>query len=92
MPQPPIAPTPPAQSAPEPRWLYYAFSTIAQCAAALVALIGFLGLWRMDRLREERDQTERDLRGLLLRVKWLNAEEAMILSIYDLIQARLWPL
>jgi hypothetical protein len=31
---------------------YYAFSTIAQCAAALAALIGFFGLWRQDRLRE----------------------------------------
>lgn len=39
----------------DPTWLYYALSTIAQCAAALAALIGFLGLWRLDRLREERE-------------------------------------
>lgn len=32
--------------------LYYALSTIAQCAAALAALIGFFGLWRQDRLWE----------------------------------------
>jgi hypothetical protein len=45
--------------------LYYALSTIAQCAAALAALIGFLGLWRLDRLREEQRlivHTESDLR------------------------------
>ena len=34
--------------------IFYALSTIAQCAAALAALIGFLGLWRMDRLKQER--------------------------------------
>jgi len=28
--------------------LYYALSTIAQVAAALAALIGFLGLWKLD--------------------------------------------
>jgi len=50
----------------DPTWLYYALSTIAQCAAALAALIGFLGLWRLDRLKQERDQVERDLRGLLV--------------------------
>jgi hypothetical protein len=42
----------------EPTALYYALSTIAQCAAALAALIGFLGLWRLDRLREEAHQIE----------------------------------
>jgi hypothetical protein len=35
-----------------PDTLYYAFSTIAQCAAALAAFIGFFGLWRLDLLRE----------------------------------------
>jgi hypothetical protein len=49
----------------DPTALYYALSTIAQCAAALAALIGFLGLWRLDRLQRERDQAEQDLRGLL---------------------------
>ena len=33
--------------------LYYALSTIGQCAAALAALIGFLGMWRLDRLKDE---------------------------------------
>src|SRR5688572_7177032 len=37
----------------DPTALYYVLSTIAQCAAALVALIGFLGMWRLDRLRDE---------------------------------------
>jgi hypothetical protein len=49
--------------------LYYALSTLAQCAAALAALIGFLGLWRLDRLKQEHDQVERDLRGLLAGVR-----------------------
>ena len=40
----------------DPTSSYYALSTIAQCAAALAALIGFLGLWRLDRLRAEREQ------------------------------------
>ena len=33
--------------------LYYALSTIAMVAAALAALIGFLRMWRLDRLRDE---------------------------------------
>jgi hypothetical protein len=40
---------------------YYALSTIAQCAAALAALIGFLGLWKLDRLRREAEQIEPSL-------------------------------
>jgi hypothetical protein len=46
----------------DPTALYYAFSTIAQCAAALAALIGFFGLWTVERLRQEEDQAERELR------------------------------
>jgi hypothetical protein len=41
--------------------LYYALSTIAQCAAALAALIGFLSLWRLDRLREEKEPFDRHI-------------------------------
>jgi hypothetical protein len=33
--------------------LYAALNTVAQCAAALAALIGFFGMWRLDRHREE---------------------------------------
>jgi hypothetical protein len=44
--------------------LYYALSTIAQCAAALAALIGFLVLWRLDRLREEQMQALQMLRNV----------------------------
>jgi hypothetical protein len=40
----------------DPNALYAALNTVAQCAAALAALIGFLGLWRLDRLRDEREQ------------------------------------
>ena len=42
----------------DPTALYYALSTIAQCAAALAALIGFLGMWRLDRLQDEERQAE----------------------------------
>jgi hypothetical protein len=49
----------------DPTALYYAPSTIAQGAAALAALIGFLGLWRLNRLREEYDQAARDVGWLL---------------------------
>ena len=38
-----------------------AFSTLAEVAASLAALIGFFGLWRLDRLRQERRDLERDL-------------------------------
>jgi hypothetical protein len=45
--------------------IYYALSTIAQCAAALAALVGFLGMWRLDRLQEEYGQAVRDVGWLL---------------------------
>ncbi len=71
----------------EANTLYYALSTIAQCAAALAALIGFLGLWRQDRLKQERDQAERDLRGLLIgRHLGVSAENCYVLHIDDIIQ------
>src|SRR5215471_2597504 len=38
-----------------------ALSTLAQIAATLAALIGFLGLWKLDRLRRDQDEAERDL-------------------------------
>jgi hypothetical protein len=41
--------------------LYYAFNTIAQCAAALAALIGFFGMWRLDRYREEARRLTRSI-------------------------------
>jgi hypothetical protein len=44
--------------------LLYALSTIAQCAAALAALIGFFGLWRQDRLRERMNIADRVIDGL----------------------------
>jgi hypothetical protein len=44
---------------------YYAFSTIAQVAAALAALIGFLGLWRIDKLGEERERLGHYIRWML---------------------------
>jgi hypothetical protein len=47
--------------------LYYALSTIAQCAAALAALIGFFGLWQLDRLQEQREEAMQHLRVLLIR-------------------------
>jgi hypothetical protein len=47
-------------------WLYYALSTIAQVAAALAALIGFLGMWRLDRLRDEDDEIVQRLKNLMI--------------------------
>ncbi len=38
--------------------LFYALSTLAQVAAALAALIGFFGLWQLDRLREQQRRRE----------------------------------
>jgi hypothetical protein len=48
--------------------LLYALSTIAQCAAALAALIGFLGLWRLDRLRGLMREAEDEMIGGVLRI------------------------
>jgi hypothetical protein len=45
----------------DPTALYYALSTVAQCAAALAALLGFLGLWRLEQLREETTQARQEL-------------------------------
>ena len=56
----------------DPTWLYYALSTIAQCAAALAALIGFLGLWRLDRLKQERDQVPGDVPRVVCRPTRVN--------------------
>jgi hypothetical protein len=50
----------------DPIHLLYARSTIAQCAAALAALIGCLGIWRLDRMRGRHDQVEQNLRLLLV--------------------------
>jgi hypothetical protein len=49
-------------------WLYYALSTIAQSAAALAAILGSFGLWRLGHLREldhEYGDQERQIRGEL---------------------------
>src|SRR5262245_12841716 len=48
--------------------LYYALSTIAQCAAALAALIGFLGLWQLDRLREITHEVEDEMIAVVLQL------------------------
>jgi hypothetical protein len=45
----------------DPTALYYVLSTIAQCAAALAAFIGFLALWTLDWLRREAEQIEPSL-------------------------------
>jgi hypothetical protein len=73
----------------DPTALYYAFNTIAQCTAALAALTGFLGLWRLDRLREERTQAEHYLRWVMYRehlnMDLQSAQEVMILPTDRLI-------
>jgi hypothetical protein len=52
--------------------LYYALSTIAQCAAALAAILGAFGLWRLGHLREfnrEDEEQERQIKLKLVRVR-----------------------
>ena len=51
--------------------LYYALSTIAIVAPALAALIGFLRMWQLDRLRDEINRIEPDLRELISRTSRL---------------------
>jgi hypothetical protein len=50
----------------DPTALYYALSTIGQVAAALAALIGFLGQWWLTRLHDEETRIEQKLRELVL--------------------------
>lgn len=45
--------------------LLYALSTLAQTCAALVALVGALGLYRLKSLEERGQEAERNLRGVL---------------------------
>ena len=44
--------------------LLYILSTLAQTCAALAAFVGAVGLFRLQLLREQRRETERDLRGM----------------------------
>jgi hypothetical protein len=48
--------------------LLYALSTLAQTCAALLAFIGALGLYRLQSLNGKRQDSERNLRGLLASV------------------------
>jgi hypothetical protein len=50
----------------DPTAFYYALSTIGQVAAALAALIGFLGQWWLTRLHDEEMRIEQKLRDLVL--------------------------
>ena len=49
----------------EPNTLSSALNTIAQCAAALAALIGFFGLWRLERLQERMKAADRAVDALV---------------------------
>jgi hypothetical protein len=67
-------------------WLYYALSTIAQCAAALAELIGFLGLWRLDRLREEGHQCVLTLYRVMGDREFPSSEELIVKDAKDVIK------
>jgi hypothetical protein len=58
--------------------LYYALSTIAMVAAALAALIGFLGMWRLDRLRDEMNRIEPDLLQLISQTSHLTPQVQIV--------------
>lgn len=47
----------------EPNTLSSVLNTIAQCAAALAALIGFFGLWRLERVHEQIMVTDRSIKA-----------------------------
>jgi hypothetical protein len=54
--------------------LYYAFSTIAQSAAALAAILGAWGLWRLEQLQERDRQDEERQRQIELELRRVRHE------------------
>ena len=70
----------------DPTALYYALSTIAQCAAALAALIGFLGMWRLDRLREEGHQCVLTLYRVMGGREFPSSEDLIVRDAKDVIK------
>jgi hypothetical protein len=57
-----------------------ALSTLAQVSASLAALIGFLGLWKLDRLQRAMDSQATDLIELTSRATGVNPPWVMVLE------------
>lgn len=59
----------------------YALSTLAQTCAALAAFVGAVGIFRLQVLREQRRETERELRGLAAQAGAASVDWVMIFPI-----------
>jgi hypothetical protein len=59
----------------------YALSTLAQTCAALAALVGALGAYRIQSLRANKATAERDLRGLAAQANLIGGDVAPIAPI-----------
>lgn len=63
----------------------YALSTLAQTCAALAAFVGAVGLYRLQVLREQRREVERDLRGIAAHPHVLAADVAARLPFKEIL-------
>ena len=65
--------------------LLYALSTLAQTCAALAALVGAVGIFRLQILRAGQTTAERNLRGLAGQANLLSGDIAPLLPIKEII-------
>jgi hypothetical protein len=65
--------------------LLYTLSTLAQTCAALAALVGAVGLFRLQLLRTGQDIAERNLRGLAGQALLISGDIAPLLPIEEIV-------
>ena len=61
-------------------------STLAQVSATLAALIGFLGLWKLDGLEREEGRVEHELRQLMSRDTDVGDHWAFVMPRHELLE------
>lgn len=64
----------------------YALSTLAQTCAALAALVGAVGLFRLQVLRANQDTNESNLRGLASQAHIVSRDVAALLPVGEIVK------